>query len=138
MESGGGDVRLPDQLLDAVGQIAESGRIERFGARVNYIVGNSVFYGVRVATEKVYAALMRRARFECPIRKGHSKKARVEAAFPARGRRGHGRRCLLRAVGAGVGCRLLLSESGAQLRDDPGPTLLVELQESVDSVGNPP
>ena len=70
MESGGGDVRLPDQLLDAVGQIAESGRIERFGARVNYIVGNSVFYGVRVATEKVYAALMRRARFECPIRTG--------------------------------------------------------------------
>lgn len=102
------DVRLPDQLLDAVGRIAESGRsngsalaayVEKYGedmaqhlasvgrvlrpgARAHYIVGNSVFYGVLVSIEEVYAALMRRAGFEKvavrPIRKRNSKKELVE------------------------------------------------------------
>jgi len=102
------DVRLPDQLLDAVAQIAESGRsngsvlaayVEKYGedmaqhlgsvgrvlrpgARSHYIVGNSVFYGVLVAIEEVYATLMRRVGFENvevrPIRKRNSKKELVE------------------------------------------------------------
>ncbi len=102
------DVRLPDQLLDAVGRIAGSGRsngsvlaayVEKYGedvarhlasvgcvlrpgARAHYIVGNSVFYGVLVAIEEVYATLMRRAGFENvevrPIRKRNSKKELVE------------------------------------------------------------
>lgn len=102
------DVRLPDQLLEVVGQIAGSGRsngsilaayVEKYGedvakhvasvgrvlrpgARAHYIVGNSVFYGVLVPIEKVYAALMRRAGFEKvevrPIRKRNSKKELVE------------------------------------------------------------
>lgn len=102
------DVRLPDQLLDAVGRIAGSGRsngsvlaayVEKYGedvaqhlasvgcllrpgARAHYIVGNSVFYGVLVQIERVYATLMRRAGFENvevrPIRKRNSKKELVE------------------------------------------------------------
>lgn len=102
------DVSLPDQLLDAVGRIAESGRsngsvlaayVEKYGedvarhlasvgrvlrpgARAHYIVGNSVFYGVLVPVEEVYATLMRRAGFEKvevrPIRKRNSKKELVE------------------------------------------------------------
>lgn len=102
------DVGLPDQLLDAVGQIAESGgsnasvlaayvekygedvaqhlasvcRLLRPGARAHYIVGNSVFYGVLVAVEELYAELMRRAGFEKvevrAIRKRNSKKELVE------------------------------------------------------------
>lgn len=102
------DIRLPDQLLEAVGQIAESGRsnglvlaayVEKYGedvaqhltsvgsvlrpgARAHYIVGNSVFYGVLVPIEQVYAALMSRVGFGDvevrPIRKRNSKKELVE------------------------------------------------------------
>lgn len=102
------DVRLPDRLLEVVEQIAGSGRsngsilaayVEKYGedvaqhlasvgrvlrpgARAHYIVGNSVFYGVLVPVEEVYAALMRRAGFEKvevrPIRKRNSKKELVE------------------------------------------------------------
>ena len=102
------DVRLPDELLDAVGRIAESGRsngsvlaayVEKYGqdvaqhlasvggvlnrgARAHYIVGNSVFYGVLVAVEQVYAELMRSVGFEDvevrAIRKRNSRKELVE------------------------------------------------------------
>ena len=102
------DVCLPEQLLDAVARIAESGRsngsllaayVERYGedvarhlasvgcllrtgARAHYIVGNSVFYGVLVPIEQVYATLMRRVGFDNvevrPIRKRNSKKELVE------------------------------------------------------------
>lgn len=102
------DLSLPDRLLDAVGQIADSGRsnasvlaayVEKYGedvaqhlasvggvlrrgARAHYIVGNSVFYGVLVPIEEVYAALMRWSGFGKvevrPIRKRNSKKELVE------------------------------------------------------------
>ncbi len=102
------NVRLPDRLLEAVGQISESGRpnglvlaayvekygedvaqhlasvgrVLRSGARAHYIVGNSVFYGVLVPIEQVYAALMRSVGFGNvevrPIRKRNSKKELVE------------------------------------------------------------
>ena len=102
------DVLLPDQLLEAVRRIAESGRsngavlaayVEKYGqdvgqhlagvggvlnrgARAHYIVGNSVFYGVLVAVEQVYAELMRSVGFEDvgvrAIRKRNSKKELVE------------------------------------------------------------
>ena len=114
------DVRLPAELLEVVGQIARSGRsngsilaayvekygedvaqhlasvgrVLRTGARAHYIVGNSVFYGVLVPIEQVYAALMRSVGFDSvdvrPIRKRNSKKELVEFCVSGRwsGQRG--------------------------------------------------
>ena len=54
----------------------------RSGARIHYIVGNSVFYGVLTPTERIYAALLRKAGFSTvsirPIRKRNSKRELVE------------------------------------------------------------
>jgi len=52
------------------------------GAKVNYIVGNSTFYGVLVSVEKYYAEMLRRLGFadvRCvPLRKRNSKKELIE------------------------------------------------------------
>ena len=52
------------------------------GARVQYIVGNSTFYGVLVPTEQLYAAMLRQYGFvdvaARPIRKRNSNKALFE------------------------------------------------------------
>ena len=54
----------------------------RPGARLHYIVGNSVFYGVITPTEQIYAAILRERGFTDvairPIRKRNSKRELVE------------------------------------------------------------
>ncbi len=52
------------------------------GAEVNYIVGNSTFYGTVLPTEQIYEVMLKELGFsdvECrPIRKRNSKKALIE------------------------------------------------------------
>ncbi len=59
-------------------------------ARIHYIVGNSTFYGVLVAAEKIYAEMLSELGFhdvECvPIRKRNSKKELIEFDVQARWR----------------------------------------------------
>lgn len=52
------------------------------GARLHYIVGNSVFYGVLTPTEQIYATILRDCGFSDvavrPVRKRNSKRELVE------------------------------------------------------------
>jgi hypothetical protein len=65
-----------------------SARIAR-GGRVDYVVGNSTFYGVLVPTERLYAELLAEHGFEdvrvVRLRKRNSKKELFE--FDVRGSR---------------------------------------------------
>jgi len=51
-------------------------------AELHHIVGNSIFYGVLLPVEQIYAAMLRRLGFksiECrPVRKRNSKKELIE------------------------------------------------------------
>ena len=67
---------------DMTNHFAALRSVLRPGARVHYIVGNSVFYGVLTPTERIYATILRDSGFTGvavrPLRKRNSKRELVE------------------------------------------------------------